>query len=623
MPDMPVLENLNITFPPHRPSSCAPSSSPSTNTSRCLASDDERLHAFLEDDLAAAHTLEVEDFFRVILGVSNTWVDAHNVSLKDLADGSEYRDTAARYHRSSASGPAFQDFVRKAGALLERKGLLQSAPTITVVDGISGTKRQEEFRGADLLAVVGEADLEHTFASVSLGEVKPPSATRCLGLDVQLANAAFSIMSYGSWTSRVLGAIVREEAIQLLYFDHSIIVQSEPFDITRQPMLFFTMLCGVGNFCRQKSRSSGPCIEFSSELEERQITLPGGSVLQLGEIIHQQPGLVGRATCVVRVTQTHRATPAADWSDKKLIAKISWPPKERTSEVDVIELARERAVETGELWVLDHLPAVLECQEWSAGENGLSARLAGCFGRWHTPRVLRMVVEEELTPLVQLRHPVELGIVINDAFRCYRWLYEKCTIAHHDISHSNVMFHVKDGVLKGVLNDFDMASVGLFRDALQGTPSSGTGTRLFMAIELLGSPPSPHYYRHDLESLMYVMLWHASRYIGNGVSPYERWGDPCIDLDVLEAYKIRFVHEETPLLSQGFEVLRPWIERLQTLLRRGFQARRVAKKEGVVEFDDETLGGVFTFETFWEACEEELKKVKMAVAGPTSMSARL
>lgn len=300
------------------------------------------------------------------------------------------------------------------------------------------------------------------------------------------------------------------------------------------------------------------------------------------------------------------------------------------SEVDVIELAREQAVETGQTWILSHLPVVLECQEFYTGKDGMSTRLAGFFGRWYVPRVLRMVVEEELTPLGRLRQPLELGNVIYDSFRCYRWLYEECTIAHHDISHSNVMYHIHNGTMKGVLNDFDLASVGLLEEIPEGTvPSShGTGTRLFMAIELLGTPPSPHYYRHDLESLMYVMLWHASRFSNNGTvirpSPYERWGHPNIDSDVLEAYKIKFVHTETPQVSPHFEVLRPWIERLQRLLRDGLQARRKAREEGNEEFDHETLGGVFTFETFGRICEEELERLKLTVIpGPTSLSARL
>lgn len=172
------------------------------------------------------------------------------------------------------------------------------------------------------------------------------------------------------------------------------------------------------------------------------------------------------------------------------------------------------------------------------------------------------------------------------------------------------MFTMKDGEIKGVLNDFDLASVGTLGKGRM--PSNGTGTRLFMAIELLGVPPSPHYYRHDLESLMYVMLWHSSRF-DNGVaaipSPYEHWVQASDD-DVLEAYKIRFVHSEKPHLTPHFEALSGWIHRLQILFRRGLQARRRAREDGVVGWDDETLGGVVTFDAFAQICSESLHELR-------------
>lgn len=123
---------------------------------------------------------------------------------------------------------------------------------------------------------------------------------------------------------------------------------------------------------------------------------------------------------------------------------------------------------------------------------------------------------------------------------------------------------------------------------------------------------------------MYVMLWHASRF-ANGIieqpSPYERWGDVSIDSDILEAYKIRFVHEEVPQLTPQFEALKEWMQRMQALFRSGFQACQKAREEGNACFDYETLGSTVTFDTFGKICSESLQELAARDSGV--ISARL
>ncbi|KAF5349788.1 hypothetical protein D9758_010215 [Tetrapyrgos nigripes] len=65
---------------------------------------------------------------------------------------------------------------------------------------------------------------------------------------------------------------------------------------------------------------------------------------------------------------------------------------------------------------------------------------------------------------------------------------------------------LKDGKVHGVLNDFDLAStLPMSRSHSSQTRS---GTRPFMSHELLtpNRPGLGHFYRHDLESIYYVML---------------------------------------------------------------------------------------------------------------------
>lgn len=74
----------------------------------------------------------------------------------------------------------------------------------------------------------------------------------------------------------------------------------------------------------------------------------------------------------------------------------------------------------------------------------------------------------------------------------------------------------KNGDIKGVLNDWDMASyVELNNEIYSPTAKHRTGTIPFMARELLtkGTPgPPPHLYRHDLESFFYIIVWAAVHY---------------------------------------------------------------------------------------------------------------
>ncbi|KAF9071418.1 hypothetical protein BDP27DRAFT_1322104 [Rhodocollybia butyracea] len=73
---------------------------------------------------------------------------------------------------------------------------------------------------------------------------------------------------------------------------------------------------------------------------------------------------------------------------------------------------------------------------------------------------------------------------------------------------ANVMFRYGSGGIHGVLNDFDHP----IRPDVSRSPSSHlelTGTAPYMPIDILRlgvSAPPVHLYRHDLESLYYVLV---------------------------------------------------------------------------------------------------------------------
>ncbi|KAJ3814092.1 hypothetical protein F5876DRAFT_17635, partial [Lentinula aff. lateritia] len=88
----------------------------------------------------------------------------------------------------------------------------------------------------------------------------------------------------------------------------------------------------------------------------------------------------------------------------------------------------------------------------------------------------------------------------------HHWVYTYPQILHRDINHGNIMVRVKDRKKYGVLNDWDLAMWLDKRDGIT-TLQFRTGTRAYMAHEQHSRDwKGPHRYRHDMESLFYVIL---------------------------------------------------------------------------------------------------------------------
>jgi hypothetical protein len=154
-----------------------------------------------------------------------------------------------------------------------------------------------------------------------------------------------------------------------------------------------------------------------------------------------------------------------------------------------------------------------------------------------------------------------------------------------------------------------------------------------MAYELLRGTHTTHLYRHDIESLFYIMLLTCGRHtFGNAENgkglwriimrkeplPYATWFNQQ-NYHTLGGIKCSFLmdEDEEPIeLSPAFEDFRPWLEDILSSLSNGFVDRRALKKklpkweeEEVTEstsgaqpapvlFDDETLGGNFGYSAF-------------------------
>lgn len=100
---------------------------------------------------------------------------------------------------------------------------------------------------------------------------------------------------------------------------------------------------------------------------------------------------------------------------------------------------------------------------------------------------------------------------VYDAFIAHQDAYEKCGILHRDVSGNNVMMK-HDG--RGILNDWDQARK--VADMANGPRQPfRSGTWYFMSILLLERPGKLQDLQDDIESFVYVVLYHAIRYMNH------------------------------------------------------------------------------------------------------------
>lgn len=158
----------------------------------------------------------------------------------------------------------------------------------------------------------------------------------------------------------------------------------------------------------------------------------------------------------------------------------------------------------------------------------------------------------------------------------------------------------------GVLIDLDLAArvKDEYGNPLDVIPVL-TGTTPFLAIDLLGdAPPSKAYYRHDLESFLYVLGWISVTYNLGEKQPSDHFAAWCSGSWAdIATHKQNWL--SLPLTDNATEQFAPlqstWLSGLRKLFHDGYTAQRLHHTRQTNEskpFDFETLGGCVTYEKF-------------------------
>ncbi|KAJ6568776.1 hypothetical protein B0H19DRAFT_1256492 [Mycena capillaripes] len=422
-------------------------------------------------------------------------------------------------------------------------------------------------------------------------------------LEIECTSYAIELLSDGDLCTHVVGALVTPISIQMLYYDCSIVMKSEPLFFTTATIPFITMLsrivfltCAKWGYSVALKEAPTPFVGLSDGISDQNfvgktLKLTNGWMLGLGATVFGAHRLIGHGTCVtytqfvkdcVGPGKTHLDMPRLSYTEtyailgklsvglhgqnvgKPVIVKWSWSLQTRTREATIIEAATTRVTEAGDTWVLDHLPIILHSQEVADTDS---------------------LHSEELKPIEDLKTAPELTEVIRGIFKCYRWLYETAKIMHWDISLGNLMYHIKN-------DSFDIRTAGGYK-TVHGDRSSCSPTT---------SPPiSPR-------SRIIIILWIITSYHNRKrIDKPPLWEWKHLGMQHLQEEKNFFLLTEPPPHTENFTlVAEKWIHPMLRMFIKGISERRTHDPEVDPPFVDATLRGHVTFVKFAEIMDQEL-----------------
>lgn len=390
-----------------------------------------------------------------------------------------------------------------------------------------------------------------------------PGAGNLGQLEVQLANYIAEVMSARSDRTFAFGATVQFTKMRLTYYSRSTYVISEEIDILEQPELFAVFLILFSMQTLEKLGFNTEvkfCDPFDTKREESKplavkldainggdnLELKSDTVLELGGCIHTEYCLMGRATVVYDVKRP-------EGCEVDLVLKLSWQKKGKRREDKAILIARDVDAEhSPEIYGVAVLGEISPSASFKTACETAPTKPSGDFNP-PDERELRILLMRKYSNVEDLEDKEFCAIIPQFLVCTSSYLYPECVslltcpstvvhklfsekeLLHRDISIFNMAYYEKDNWKIATLIDFDLATFPEGTEARSETaaepappednalaaptithprPEDRSGTTPFMAIETLDldSPGYKHHLCHELESIFYVVIWHAVGY---------------------------------------------------------------------------------------------------------------
>ncbi|CAL1711988.1 unnamed protein product [Somion occarium] len=199
------------------------------------------------------------------------------------------------------------------------------------------------------------------------------------------------------------------------------------------------------------------------------------------------------------------------------------------------------------------------------------------------------------------------------------------------------MYEIHEGIVYLILNDFNTSSVVDHKGEPTGaTARHRTGTLPFMAVDILENPNSPHYFKHDIESIFYVAVWCTvklpiSAKMKTSISRRKQ----CLK-NWEEGGAAAVADAKTRLVTRGVRALRfseefapysMWLCEVARILKDGQSAmdavsdRRIIYGDKVDEdFDMETSDHYITYDKIKVAMDSGMKHVSRVIPDALTLS---
>ncbi|KAH6904266.1 hypothetical protein BKA70DRAFT_1432476 [Coprinopsis sp. MPI-PUGE-AT-0042] len=323
-----------------------------------------------------------------------------------------------------------------------------------------------------------------------------------------------------------------DNKISLRWYDPQGCIFTTPVDIVSQLPLFVALIALFQRFNKQMHGSASFELKAVIQGEEIPFDIPdtsatpwqlkGRHTVTASPIRKGSKGVVtapaahpGHSIGTRAATKAAAAVQASSPPEKlrDLFFKLTWREEVRSPEGYIIQTAKDRANRylPHPEWVTDHLPDVKYYGEYRSMSTKHIRLALGIISDDH--RVPTIMLSTKLVTFDDV-DPLEFSQRFWEIIRCHRLLWA-IGIAHGDLSFSNLMVTIASArsFRRAILNDFDLASI--MRPGRLYPFQIGfrrTGTKAFMALALLTKADGsiPRIYRHDLESILWCMLWYVS-----------------------------------------------------------------------------------------------------------------